>query len=60
MNLGKRIARLEKLEGVDCDQISIAVLDRILDNTISKQEFHRWRPLFEEVLGTRSANAERN
>jgi hypothetical protein len=60
MNLSTRIARLEKLEKIDCGQISIAVLDRILDDTISEQEFHRLTPLFEEVLATPSAKAERN
>ncbi len=59
-NLRTRIARLEKPEEVRCDQISIAALDRILDDTISENELQRWMPLFEEVLATRSAKARQN
>jgi hypothetical protein len=43
MNVSKRIARLEKLGGVDCGKISMAVLD----GRLSEQEFHRLTALFE-------------
>ena len=54
MNLRTRIARLKKRDNAGYNRISMAVLDRILDGSISEQAFNRWVPLFEEILANLS------
>ena len=51
MKIKTRIERLEKGESLADGRISIAVLDRILDDTISERELNHWRPLLDRVLG---------
>jgi hypothetical protein len=51
MKIKTRIERLEKGESFADGRISIAVLDRILNDTISEQELNRWMPLLECILG---------
>lgn len=51
MKIKTRIEKLEKGESLANGQISIAVLDRILDDTISERELNHWSPLFNRVLG---------
>ena len=51
MKIKTRIERLEKGESLADGRISIAVLDRILDDTISERELNHWSPLLDRVLG---------
>jgi hypothetical protein len=45
MNLKARILRLERLQYPNTDgKISIDVLDRVVNGTISEEEFARWMP----------------
>ena len=51
MNLKARIQRLEKLQRSKTGgTIPIDVLDRIVNGTISDEEFARWMPFWEEIF----------
>jgi hypothetical protein len=50
MNLRARIKRLERLQHLDSGRISIDVIDRVVNGTISKDEFERWMPFWEKIL----------
>ena len=51
MRLESRLRRLESMEGnVQSGRLPIAVLDRIVNGTITTSEFTRWLPVIEIVL----------
>jgi len=59
MNLKARICRLEKLRQVKASaRITIDVLDRVVNGTISEEEFARWMPFWEEILADCEAISE--
>jgi len=54
MNLQARIQRLEKLQNSKAGgKLTIDVLDRIANDTISDEEFARWTPFWEELFAER-------
>ena len=51
MRLRSRIERLERRQGlVTGGRIPIAVLDRVIDGTISEREYNRYRSRFEQII----------
>lgn len=60
MKLKTRVERLEKREILVDSKISIAVLDRILNDAISEQEFNHWKPLLECILDEPPCGLEPN
>jgi hypothetical protein len=59
MNLRARVRRLEKLQRAKTGaKITIEVLDRVLNGTITEKEFVRWTPFWQEILADREANCE--
>jgi len=51
MNFRARIKRLETLHHLHAAaKKSIDVFDRIVDGTISDEEFERWMPFWDELL----------
>jgi hypothetical protein len=59
MRIKARIERLEKLQQARTNpKITIEVLDRVLDGTISDEEFARYMPFCEELFGDREAISE--
>lgn len=59
MNLKARIQRLERLlASRTAGQITIAVLDRVVNGTITEAEFARWMPFWEEILADRESMCE--
>jgi len=51
MNLKARIQRLEKLRNSKVGgKITSDVLDRVVNDTISDEEFARWMPFWEEIF----------
>jgi hypothetical protein len=59
MNLKARVKKLERLQYPRPDDgITIAVLDRVVNGTISEEEFARHMPFWEEVLGNSEMPAD--
>ena len=59
MNLKARIERLEKFQQVKASaQITIDVLDRVVNDTISDEEFARYMPFWEELFSDRTPACE--
>ena len=59
MNLKARVQRLEKLQRAKTGaKITIAVLDRVVNGTITEKEFARWMPFWQEILADREATCE--
>lgn len=59
MNLRARIQRLEKLRQVKASaKITIDVLDRVVNDTISDEEFARWMPFWEEIFANGESMCE--
>jgi hypothetical protein len=59
MNLKARVQRLEKLQHAKTGaKITIDVFDRIMNDTISDQEFARWKPYLEEIFADRETACE--
>ena len=55
MNLKARVRRLEELQRAKTGaKITIDVLDRILNDTITEKEFARWMPFWQEILADRN------
>jgi len=51
VNLRARVKRLERLHHLHADaNISVRVVDRVVDGTISDEEFERWMPFWDEIL----------
>ena len=51
MRLESRLRRLESMEGnVQSARLPIAVIDRIVNGTITTSEFTRWLPVIEILL----------
>ena len=51
MNLRARVKWLERLHHLHADaKISFDVLDRVVDGTISDEEFEQWTPFWDEIL----------
>ncbi len=51
MNLKTRVKRLERQQYPHSDgRITIDVLDRVVNGTISDAEFVRWMPFWEKIL----------
>ena len=54
MNLKARILRLERQQNSKTGSpITIDVLDRVVNGTISEEEFARWMPFWEEIFADR-------
>jgi len=59
MNLKARIQRLERQQKLRTGgKISIDVLDRVVNGTISDEEFARWMPFWEEIFANRESMCE--
>ena len=59
MNLKARILRLERQQKSKTGgKITIDVFDRIVNDTISDEEFSRWMPFWQEILADREATCE--
>ena len=59
MNLKARVLRLEKLKNPHSGgKLTIDVLDRIVNDTISDEEFARWKPYLEEIFADRESMCE--
>ena len=59
MNLKARVQRLEKLQRAKTGaKITIDVFDRIVNDTISDEEFARWMPFWEEIFANRESLCE--
>lgn len=58
-NLRARIKRLERLQHLDGGgKITIDVIDRMVNDTISYDEFQRWMPFWKEILADSKAACE--
>jgi hypothetical protein len=59
MNLQGRVKRLERLHHPHTDgRITIDVIDRVVNGTISAEEFVRWMPFWEKILADRETTCE--
>jgi hypothetical protein len=59
MNLKARIQRLERQQNSKAGgKITIDVLDRVVNGTISDEEFARWMPFWEEIFANRESMCE--
>jgi hypothetical protein len=59
MNLKARVKRLEGLHHPHTDgRMTIDVLDRVVNGTISEEEFARWMPFWEKILADRENDAK--
>ena len=59
MNLKARVQRLEKLQCAKTGaQITIDVLDRVVNDTITDEELARWIPFWVEIFANRESMCE--
>jgi hypothetical protein len=59
MKLKARVLRLEKLKNPHSSgKLTIDVFDRVVNGTITEEEFSRWMPFGEEIFANRESTYE--